>query len=176
MKKKLKFFFGISFFPLKRMLNFFGIKYNVMDIINDYYKEDFKKISPKDVAVMMPHCLISDKCPARFSKQDGILCTNCGLCRCGEIKELSRKKGYQFYITPSVGFTKRLAERKEIKGLIGAACDYEIKRLVTKERLSSKGGHLKDSTVIPQGIYILNYNCIKNEVDWDKLKSLIENG
>ena len=176
MKGKLKFFFGISFFPLKGLLAKFGIRYNIMDIINDYYKPDFKKLSTNDVAVMLPHCLISDKCPAKFSKADGILYVSCGLCRCGEIREVSRKKGYQFYITPSVGFTKRLAERKRIKGLIGVACDYEIKRLVSKEKLSSKGGHINDLAVIPQGIYIHDYNCIKNTVDWEKLKSLIENG
>ena len=56
-------------------------------------------------------------------KLDGVLCKNCDLCGCGKINESAGRKGYQFYISPSVGFTRRLVQRKHLKGIIGVACD-----------------------------------------------------
>ena len=102
------------------------------------------------------------------------MCISCGLCGCGEIKNLCQKKGYQFYITPSVGFTKRLVRRRNIKGVIGAACSYEIKKGVKKEKVSSKGLTIDNNKVVPLAVYMPTYNCTENSIDWDKLKKMIE--
>ncbi|MDH4028748.1 MAG: DUF116 domain-containing protein, partial [Nitrospirota bacterium] len=120
MLKKIKFLTHLYFYRLRGTL---GLKRSdIMPVINDYYRDDFRKLNKEDVAVILPHCLIYEKCPAKFSKSDGVLCTKCDLCGCGKIHESARQKGYQFYITPSVGFTKRLVQRKKLKGIIGVAC------------------------------------------------------
>jgi hypothetical protein len=106
MLKKLKFFLKLYLYKTQGLL---GLKRcDIMSVINDYYRDDFRTLEKKDVAVILPHCLIADKCPAKFSKSDGVLCTKCKLCGCGEIYAIAEKKGYQFYISPSVGFTKDL--------------------------------------------------------------------
>ena len=102
------------------------------------------------------------------------MCKSCGLCKCGEIKELCEQKGYQFYISPSVGFTKRLTQRKQIKAAIGAACMYEIKKGMNNERITLNGVNIKQTKVIPQAISMPKYDCIDNNLDWDKLKRMIE--
>ncbi len=170
--KKLKFALKLSFFPILQKL---GFNYNIAKIINNYYAEDFRKVPIKDRAVLLPHCLIHKKCPARFSKEDGIMCKECGLCKCCEISKLCRKKGYQFYISPSVGFTKRLTSRKKLKAAIGAACLYEINKGLKNERISSKGVQLKSTKVIPYVIYMPKYDCINNDIDWELLKNVILN-
>lgn len=171
--KKLKFILKLSLFPISPLLQKLGIKYNIVKILNTYYEEDFRKIPIKDRAVLLPHCLIHKNCPAGFSKEDGIICRKCGLCKCGEIKKLCEEKGYQFYITPSVGFTKRLMHRKNLKAVIGAACMYEIRKGMKSEQVNSKGLKIKKTKIIPKAIYISKYDCIDNDVDWELLKKTI---
>jgi len=171
MLKKIKFIGKLYLYKLQGLL---GLKRSdIMSVINDYYREDFKKIDTKDVAVILPHCLISDKCPAKFSKLDGILCKKCELCGCGRIYEFAEEKSYQFYISPSVGFTKRLSRRKNLKGIIGVACDYEIEKGIASEKITDRGVHLNGRRIKTQGIHLDVYDCVKNNVDWEAVKNLM---
>jgi len=171
MLRKLKFLGNIYTFKLQSLL---GLKKSdIMSTINDYYRDAFKNLRKEDVAVILPHCLIDDKCPARFSKSDGVLCTKCKLCGCGKIYESAEQKGYQFYITPSVGFTKRLIQRKKVKGVIGIACDYEIERGIHSEKITVMGVRIKGTRVKTQGIRINVYDCIRNSVDWKKIEEMM---
>jgi hypothetical protein len=175
MFKKIAFVIKLSLYPFSKLLNKLGVKYDVTKVINDYYDEDFKKVSIKKRAVLLPHCLIHKKCPAKFSKEDGILCISCGLCGCGDIKKFAEEKGYQFYITPSFGFTRRLIARKKLQAIIGAACDYEITKGLKNERVNPKGFHVgKKAKTVPKAVYISKYDCVNNNLDWDYLKKFIE--
>jgi len=171
MLKKLKFFLRVNIYKIQGLL---GLKRcDIMSIINDYYRNDFQKINRKDIAVILPHCLIADKCPARFSKFEGVICNKCNLCGCGKIYAIAEQKGYQFYISPSVGFTKRLAQRKGLKGVIGVACDYEIKRGIRSEKIRGKGVRIAGNSIKTQGVRLNEYDCINNNVDWKKIEKLM---
>jgi hypothetical protein len=167
MVRKIKFAKNLYSYKVRCLL---GLKRSdIMKVLNDYYRADFNQLDKKDIAVILPHCLISDKCPAKFSKSDGILCTKCTLCGCGKIMELAEQKGYQFYISPSVGFTKRLSQRKNLKGVIGVACDYEIERGIHSEKITLRGVSVNGSGIKTQGIRLPVYDCMHNEVDWDEI-------
>jgi len=171
MLKKLKFFLKLYLYKTQGLL---GLKrYDIMSVINDYYRNDFRKIDKKDIAVILPHCLIADKFPAKFSKSDGIICNKCNLCGCGKIYALAEQKGYQFYISPSVGFTKRLARRKNLRGVIGVACDYEIERGISSEKIRGTGVKIAGSSIKTQGLRLNVYDCINNNVDWEKIEKLM---
>ncbi len=171
MLRKLKFLGNIYTYKLQGML---GLKKSdIMSTINDYYRDSFKNLRKEDVAVILPHCLIDDKCPARFSKSDGVMCTKCKLCGCGKIYESAEQKGYQFYITPSVGFTKRLIQRKKVKGVIGIACDYEIERGIHSEKITVMGVRVNGTRVKTQGLRLHVYDCIRNDVDWEKIEEMM---
>lgn len=174
MLKKLIFFLNLYNYKLRLSLGLKG--FDIMPAINNYYRGDFAKLAAEDIAVILPHCLIGDKCPAKFSKTDGILCTKCSLCNCKQIYETAQSAGYQFYISPSVGFTKRLARRKGIKGVIGVCCDYEIERGLHTERLTAKGVKLDGNSVKTQGIRLEKFDCVDNDVNWKKVEDLILNG
>jgi hypothetical protein len=171
MIKKLKF---LAYLYMYRLQGVLGLKRaDIMSVINDYYREDFRKIAKRDVAVILPHCLISDKCPARFSKSDGIICKKCELCGCGKIRDSAEQKGYQFYISPSVGFTKRLARRKHLKGVIGVACDYEIEKGIATEKISDNGVKIESVRIKTQGMRLDVYDCVHNTIDWEKIEELM---
>jgi hypothetical protein len=171
MLRKLNFIAKIYTYKVQCMM---GLnKSDIMATINEYYRDAFLKLRKEDIAVILPHCLIADKCPARFSKSDGVLCTKCKLCGCGRIYEAAEQKGYQFYITPSVGFTKRLVQRKKLKGVIGIACDYEIEKGIHSEKITDIGVRMNGTSVKTQGIRLQEYDCMKNNVDWEKIEAIM---
>ncbi len=171
MLNKLKFLGTLYIYKLQGRL---GLKrWDIMPTINSYYRDDFRKLNRNDIAVILPHCLISSKCPAKFSKSDGVLCSKCDLCGCGKIRKAAENKGYQFYISPSVGFTKRLTRRKNLKGIIGVACDYEIEKGLHSENLNNSGVRLNGTRVKTQGLRLHVYDCVDNHVDWEKIEELM---
>lgn len=172
MLKKLKLLVNLGIYRLQGLLGF--KRSDIMKVINEYYLPAFRRLDKKDVGVILPHCLIGDKCPAKFSKTDGIICRKCDLCGCAGIQESALSKGYQFYITPSVGFTKRLVNRKELKGIIGVACDYEIEKGIHSEKIRGNGVKMNGTGVKTQGIRLHLYDCLHNDVDWGKIEELMQ--
>lgn len=173
---KLKFLGALLFFPWRRGLQRFGITYDISRIANVYYQEAFDLVPAEQKAVILPHCLIDDDCRARFSKEDGILCTRCGRCRCGEINALCREQGWQFYISPSTGFTKRLVQRKGLRAAVGAACAFEIERGIRTTPVTLRGVKVRKRKVIPQVILTKRYDCLQNDIDWELIKGIVLKG
>ena len=170
---RLKFFSAVFFFPLRALLGRLGIRYDLAAIANAYYRPAFRQIPVGQKAVILPHCLVGEECRARFSKQDGILCVKCRNCRCGEIRTLCEQRGWQFYISPSAGFTKRLVRRKGIRAAVGAACDLEIEKGIRSTPVTLKGVRLKRDRVIPQMLFTARYDCVANDIDWERLEGII---
>jgi uncharacterized protein len=170
--KKLKFIVKLSFFPLRNGLKKVGINYNIEKIINNYYKEKFKKIT-NNRAIFLPHCLIHNNCPAKFSKTDGIMCIKCGLCKCGDIKVTAEEKGFQFFIVPSVEFIKRIIKRKNIQAVLGVTCIHDIIEGLKQEKLNPKGLFLNGKKIVPIVIQLPKYDCVNNDVDWELVKKQI---
>jgi len=173
---RLKFISAFFFFPMRSFLGRFGLRYNISDIANSYYRDEFNRAPAESKAVILPHCLIGEKCKARFSKEEGVLCVDCKQCRCGEIRALCQEKGWQFYISPSTGFTKRLIQRKGIRAAVGAACAFEIEKGIRGTPITLKGVRLVRRKVIPQVILTARYDCLANDIDWEVLKRMIVNG
>ena len=173
---KLNFLRAIFLYPVRSLFAQEKVQSNLVQTANAYYRAAFNQTPAKDKAVMLPHCLVSPKCQARFSKEDGIVCTNCNLCKCGEIKNLCEERGMQFYITPSIGFTKRLANRKQLRAALGITCGFEIERGLKSTRLTLMGVDLKARRVIPQVILTARYDCLNNDTDWDLLQRIILHG
>jgi hypothetical protein len=173
---RFKFISAFFFYPMRTLLGRFGLKYDISAIANAYYQDAFDRIPATEKAVILPHCLIGEKCQARFSKREGVLCVKCKNCRCGEIRLLCEEKGWQFFISPSMGFTKRLVQRGEIRAAVGAACDFEIEKGIRETPITLKGVHLKRRKVIPQVILTTRYDCLQNDIDWALLKRIITNG
>jgi hypothetical protein len=72
-----------------------------------------------------------------------------------------------------VGFTKRLIQRKQLKGVIGVACDYEIERGLSSEKVTGNGVRVNGTSVKTQGLRLSVYDCIENTVDWEKIDELM---
>ena len=173
---KLRLLFALFLFRFRWFFTRLGVRFDFAETVNAYYRQQFNLVPLSERAVILPHCLTGDKCPARFSKNDGIICKKCMQCRCGEIHVLCEELGWQFYISPSANFTRRLAGRKKIGAAIGVACDYEIERGIKSTRISGRGVHLNSRRLIPQVIMAARFDCLNNDVDWEKLRRMIISG
>lgn len=173
---RLKFISAFFFFPVRSFLGWLGLRYNISAVANAFYREEFNRIPAEGKAVILPHCLIGAECRARFSKEEGVRCVNCNRCRCGEIRILCEEQGWQFYISPSTNFTKRLVQRKGIRAALGAACEFEIAKGIRATPITLTGVRLKKRKVIPQIILTARYDCLENDIDWEMLKRIILNG
>jgi hypothetical protein len=171
--KKTRFAACMILHPWEHLMRRAGFDYDIVKLINDYYRDDFDKAPLKDTAVFLPHCLVDDKCPAKFSKEDGLICSKCMKCNCGEIKKLCEERGIQFYISPSSGFSQRLAQRKKLQAAIGAICLYDLEKSLRNVRLTGRGVSLKSRKVIPQIVLAAHYDCLNNDIDWEYLKEII---
>ncbi|MEI7590158.1 MAG: DUF116 domain-containing protein [Deltaproteobacteria bacterium] len=172
---KVKLICYLLLFPFRNLLKLFGVRYDIEKVTNAFYFDDFQNIPAEHKAVFLPHCLTDEKCQAKFSKINGVLCVNCKRCRCGEIKELCEERGLQFYISPSINFTRRLSTRKNIKAAIGVACGEEIEKGIRRVKFTFNGVSLKKKKVIPQMIVTQRQDCLENLLDWEKLKTMIIN-
>jgi hypothetical protein len=173
---RLKFVSAFFFFPMRSLLGRIGLRYDISEIANAYYRKAFDRIPAADKAVILPHCLIGEKCKAHFSKEEGVLCIQCKQCRCGEVRALCEEKGWRFFISPSTNFTKRLVQRKGIRAAIGAACDFEIEKGIRSTPITLRGVRLKRKKVIPQVIRMARYDCLNNDIDWELLDRMIRDG
>ncbi|MCX5838243.1 MAG: DUF116 domain-containing protein [Deltaproteobacteria bacterium] len=173
---RLKFVSAFFFFPMRSLLGRVGLRYDISAIANAYYRKAFDQVPAADKAVILPHCLIGEKCKAHFSKEGGILCVKCKQCRCGEIRILCEEKGWQFYVSPSANFTKRLVRRKGIRAAIGAACEIEIEKGIRSTPITLRGVRLKERKVIPQVIRMARYDCLNNDIDWELLRRMVQDG
>jgi hypothetical protein len=173
---RLKFISAFLFFPMRSLLGRVGLRYDISEIANAYYRKAFDRVPAVDRAVILPHCLIGEKCKAHFSKEEGVLCIQCKQCRCGEVRALCEEKGWRFFISPSTNFTKRLVQRKGIRAAIGAACDFEIEKGIRSTPITLRGVRLKKKKVIPQVIRMARYDCMDNDIDWELLHRMIRNG
>lgn len=173
---RLKFVSAFFFFPLRNWLARIGLRYDISRIANGYYQDKFDRIPAAEKAVILPHCLVGEQCKARFSKADGVLCVDCKNCRCGEIRLLCRDAGWQFYISPSTNFTKRLVARKGIRAALGAACEVEIEKGIRSTPITLRGVRLQERKVIPQVVVTARYDCLNNEIDWERLRRMVRDG
>ena len=173
---KFRLLFALVLFRFRSVFKCLGISFDFSEAVNAYYRKEFNHVPLSEKAVILPHCLTGDKCPARFSKNDGVICMKCMQCRCGEIHKLCEELGWQFYISPSANFTRRLSRRKNIGAAIGVACDYEIERGIKSTRINGNGVHLNGRRLIPQVIMAARFDCLNNDVDWEKLKRMIISG
>ena len=85
----------------------------------------------------------------------------------------SRAKGLSILHHTKCRLYKRLVQRKNLKGIIGVACDYEIEKGINSEKISGRGVKLNGSRVKTQGLRLHEYNCIDNNVDWEKIEELM---
>jgi len=154
----------LLYMPAKKVTLVLGGNDTMIDIVsteirNILLKNEFAQVPFKDRIVILPQCLRSLECPARFSSVDGARCVGCGKCKIFEITKKANELGYKgVYIAPGGGFVRRIIKKIKPKAVLGVACPSEVNLGMLE--VSTKG--------IPcQGVILLKTGCVNTDVDLD---------
>jgi len=134
-----------------------------IEYLNRLNKAKFKEISPKEKAIFLPQCLRNPDCKAKTT-EEGIICLGCDKCNISKFKSEVEALGYKFFIVPGFSLTKRLIEKHKPKAVLGVACSGELKEAIAT---------IKGSRIITQSLQLLKDGCVSTEVDWKKLREMI---
>ncbi|WP_298536213.1 DUF116 domain-containing protein [uncultured Methanobrevibacter sp.] len=160
------FIVNVFYSPLKSFANLLGLDDAFVDHIgievrNKVNKNKFDKIPPEDKIIVLPHCLRSAHCEASL-KETGVLCTHCGKCAIGVIKEKAEPMGYRVFIVPGSSFVKKIIQQNKFKSVVGVACHVDLNQTM-----------MALSDFAPQGVLLSTSGCFETKVDVSKVLETI---
>lgn len=161
----------LLYMPAKKITILVGGNDAMTDVVgteirNILYKNTFSEVPYDQRIIVIPQCLRSLECPAKFNSVEGAKCIECGKCKIKEISRKAKELGYiGTYIAPGGGFVKRIIKKTKPKAMIGLGCPYEVNLGLLE--VSSKG--------IPcQGVILLTSGCVTTDVDLNSVFEAME--
>jgi hypothetical protein len=161
----------LLYMPAKKIIIMVGGNDMMIDVVgteirNILFKNTFSQVPYNERIIVIPQCLRSMECPAKFNSVEGAKCVECGKCKIREISKKAKDLGYiGTYIAPGGGFVKRIVKKTKPGALIGIGCPYEVNLGLLE--VSSKG--------IPcQGVTLLNNGCVTTDVDLNAVYETME--
>jgi len=130
---------------------------------NELVASDGKQYEPKEILLLMPHCLQRSDCTVRLTY--GVHnCKRCGKCPMTGLIELSRRYGVHLAIATGGTIARRIVVQKRPKIILAVACERDL----------SSG--IQDTYPLP--VYgILNYRpygpCLNTQVALDQLEDTL---
>lgn len=130
---------------------------------NELVASGGKQYEPKEILLLMPHCLQRSDCSVRLTY--GVHnCKRCGKCPMTGLIELSRRYGVHLSIATGGTIARRIVVQKRPKIILAVACERDL----------SSG--IQDTYPLP--VYgILNYRpfgpCLNTQVALDQLEDAL---
>lgn len=133
---------------------------------NEAYKDDFRDIPNKKIAIFLPQCLRdSEDCEAELTDY-GYECAECGSCIIHEVLPLAEELGYEgVYVVPGGSMVRKIIKEKELDGVIGVACYPEL-----VEAMEFTSHHDLPSQAVP----LKEAGCKDTTVDKEELFELLK--
>ena len=154
---------------LKRSLRLIGLKpENVeklyLDFKNDYYKEKFLTIEPKNKIIFLPQCLRKVTCKATLD-EEGYHCANCSAeCKVSAIKARAEGMGYRVFVCPGGSMITKIVLKYRPKAIMGVAWIKEI---------IMAGEDAEQARIPYQAVELLRNGCVATDVDVEHVFSLL---
>lgn len=101
------------------------VRNSFIKVNNELVYSENKKYAPKDILILLPHCLQNSKCNMRLTY--GIQnCKRCGKCPIKDLIELSEK--YKVHLAIATGGTiaRRIVVQTRPKLIIAVACERDL--------------------------------------------------
>lgn len=135
-----------------------------IDMKNKLHKGKFAETRFSDRILLLPQCLRNRSCKAELT-EFGYKCNNCNRCKIPEIKKYAENKGYKVFIIPGGSIIEKIVKTFKPKAILGVAC---LKELVLGCIVCEKAG------IPAQGVVLLRDGCVETDVDWTKVKMVID--
>lgn len=138
------------------------IQYTHIELRNSVFEPAFKKIPYKERALFLPHCSRRVKVCKALQDDEGFHCKNCGACNIDEAVKIARSLGYgHIFIVPGGSMMKKLITKYKPKAVVGVSCFHEAIQGFEE---------IKQSSVIPQAVLLLNDGCRDTTINLPLLK------
>lgn len=170
-----------NFLSAKLTYNFFYLAYILYEkFLNDQIKRNYiadkfleynnkrvvKKIHnsvPKNIALLLPHCIQNYNCPFRITSQIEN-CKKCGKCKIEKILELKEKYNLEVKVATGGTLARLFIKEKKPDFVIAVACKRDL-----------MSGIYDAFPVSVYGVYnkIKNSPCINTDLDIDKIEKVL---
>ncbi|MDI6703836.1 MAG: DUF116 domain-containing protein [bacterium] len=96
-----------------------------IEINNHLVNRKNGKIFPKDILLLIPHCLQDFDCEVRITNRIRN-CKGCGRCEIKELIELSCKFRVNIEVATGGGFARKILKTYNPKAVVAIACEREL--------------------------------------------------
>ncbi len=101
------------------------IRESFVHVNNTFVKVLEDKYQPKDILILLPHCLQNTECRIRVTV-DINYCQDCGLCKITELKRIAGKSGINIAIATGGSLARRIIIKHRPKFIIAVACERDL--------------------------------------------------
>ncbi len=138
----------------KKSIRYFYIELN--NIVVESYN---KKYNPKDIMILLPHCLQNSQCGLKVTSNPE-LCRQCGKCKIGILLKYAKENGINLFVATGGTVARNVVKKTKPGIIISVACERD---------LMSGISDIKGIPVI--GIINKQPNgpCVNTDVDVEKL-------
>lgn len=160
-------FFYLAYILNERFLND-QIKRNYMadkflEYNNKRVMKKFRSSVPKNIALLLPHCIQNYDCPFRITS-DIENCKKCGKCKIGAILNLKEKYGLEVKVATGGTLARLFIKEKRPELIIAVACKRDL-----------VSGIYDTFPMSVYGVYnkIKKSPCINTDLDIDEIESFL---
>ncbi|MDP8219893.1 MAG: DUF116 domain-containing protein [Candidatus Stygibacter frigidus] len=141
------------------------IRESYIHVNNSFIKAIKQRFHPKEILILLPHCLQNNECKIRVSN-DIYNCGKCGKCDIGDLIYIADKYKVSIAIANGGTLARRIVLKFKPKFILAVACDRDLVSGV--------------QDVFPIPVYgILNIRpegpCFNTRVDLEKLDATLKN-
>lgn len=92
---------------------------------NKRVRKKFERIKPKNIAILLPHCIQNYDCPFKITS-DVENCKKCGKCKIGKILELKEKYSLEVKVATGGTLARLFIKEKKPDIIIAVACKRDL--------------------------------------------------
>ncbi len=101
------------------------IRDSFVHVNNTFVKVLSKKYQPRDILILLPHCLQNTDCQIRVTV-DINNCRDCGKCKITDLKRIARETGVNIAIATGGSLARRIIIKHRPKFIIAVACERDL--------------------------------------------------
>ncbi|EPR11439.1 hypothetical protein L323_12010 [Ruminiclostridium papyrosolvens C7] len=104
----------------KKSMRYFYIELN--NIVVESYN---KKYNPKDIMILLPHCLQNSQCGLKVTS-DPELCRQCGKCKIGVLLKYAKENGISLFVATGGTVARNIVKKTKPGIIISVACERDL--------------------------------------------------
>jgi hypothetical protein len=101
------------------------IRESFVHVNNTFVKVLETNYQPKDILILLPHCLQNTECNIRVTVNINN-CQECGKCKIADLKRIAEKTGVNIAIATSGSLARRIIIKHKPKFIIAVACERDL--------------------------------------------------